>query len=154
MNKYDLKALNFFKCSDGKDDFVSLQLNCMESSIYNILKNSVSIDKSLITSLFIRDINPALWLSKTDNTLRINNAVRRQKILLEYLNRTNGNTSVKAQELLGTLRESISRWTVLEKHMNRILQSKANNLNSKTAAMVMDIIQLESNLHNILTNYV
>lgn len=154
MNKYDLKALNFFKFNDGKEDFVSLQLNCMESSIYNILKNSVSIDKSLITSFFIRDINPALWLSKTDNTLRINNAVRRQKILLEYLNCTNGNTSVKAQELLGTLRESISRWTILEKHMNKILQSKVNNLNSKTAAMVMDLIQLESDLHNILTNYV
>lgn len=154
MNKYDLKALNFFKFNDGKEDFVSLQLNCMESSIYNILKNSVSIDKSLITSLFIRDINPALWLSKTDNTLRINNAVRRQKILLEYLNRTNVNTSVKAQELLGTLRESISRWTILENHMNKILQSKANNLNSKTAAMVIDLIQLEIDSHNMLTNYV
>lgn len=364
MNKYDLKALNFFKFNDGKDDLVSLQLNCMESSIYNILKNSVSIDKSLITSLFIRDINPALWLSKTDNTLRINNQSKNltplwnkyiklneyvkiqekdsidflkalldkghmvivqtvfekmkfyhkydadfdlstyfqgpqnhvnillhyeddkiyfaekapfsvnknnyvtydlnsqigvapiselaeacshflrcytleinetelcklstikdeitgfiktmednyfkggnnnlygytiyygtdalhkyiqlcdekynlknyfqtvgweqrdrltfdfwmlygaRKILLEYLNRTNGNTSVKAQELLGTLRESISRWTILEKHMNKILQSKVNTLNSKTAAMVMDLIQLESKLHNMLTDYV
>ncbi len=363
MNKCDLKDLNFFKFSDGKDDFVSLQLNCMESSIYNILKNSVNLDKNIIASLFIRDINPALWLHKSEDILRINNQSKNltslwskyiklneyvkvgdkdsidflkglldeghmvivqtvfekmkfyhkydadfdlstyfqgpqnhvnillyyeddkiyfaekapfsvnknnyvtydlnsqigvapiselaeacshflrcytleineaglnkfstmkdeisgfiktmsdnyfegsnndlygytiyygidalnkliqlcdeeynlknyfqtvgwkqrdrltfdlwmlygaRKILLEYLKQANDDNSVRFEELLGTLRESISRWTILEKHMNKILQSKVNNLNNRTATMIKDLIELESNLYILLTKH-
>ena len=76
-----------------------------------------------------------------------------RKILLEYLKQANDDNSVRFEELLGTLRESISRWTILEKHMNKILQSKVNNLNNRTSAMIKDLIELESNLHILLTKH-
>ncbi len=361
--KRDLKDFNFFKLSNGKEDFISLQLNCLEASIYNILKNTVNIDKNIISSLFVRDINPALWLHKTDEILRLNNESKNlpslwskyiqlneyvkiqekdsinllkklldeghmvilqtvfekmkfyhkydpnfdvstyyqgpqnhvnillhyeedkvyfvekapfsvnkdnyvtydlnsqigvapiselaeacshflrcytleinetelhksntikdeitgfiktmadnyfnggsndlygytinygkdalhkliqlcneeydlknyfqtvgwkqrdrltfdiwmlygaRKILFEYLKQANTDTSMKFEELLGTLRESISRWTILEKHLNKILQSKVNNLNDRTATMIKGLMEVEAKLYIMLARY-
>lgn len=74
-------------------------------------------------------------------------------LLLECLKQEKDDNSGEYKELLATLQESITRWTILGKHMNKILQSKVNNLNSKTAALIKDLIELESNMHIMLTKY-
>lgn len=112
MKKCDLKDLNFFLLSDGEEDTVSLQLNCLESSIYNILKNSINIDKNVIASLFIRDINPSLWLHNTDNTLRINNESKNLTPLWSKYIKLNEYVKIQEKDSIDLL-----KWLLDEGHM-------------------------------------
>ncbi len=76
MKKSDLKDLSFFREKDGAPDMFSLQLNCFETSVYNILLNQFKLDKKLIAALFIRDVNPTFWHNRTTGTFRMYNLSR------------------------------------------------------------------------------
>lgn len=76
MKKSDLKDLRFFREKDGTPDMFSLQLNCFETSIYNILLNHFKLDKKLIAALFIRDVNPTFWRNRTTGIFRMYNLSR------------------------------------------------------------------------------
>ncbi len=71
-----LKDLSFFKEKDGTTDMFSLQLNCFETSVYNILLNQFKLDKKQIAALFIRDINPTCWINRTTGNYRMYNLSR------------------------------------------------------------------------------
>ncbi len=76
MKKSDLKDLSFFKEKVGTPDMFSLQLNCFEASVYNILLNQFKLDKKLIAALFIRDVNPTFWRNSTTGVFRLYNLSR------------------------------------------------------------------------------
>ncbi len=76
MMESDLKDLSFFTEKDGTRDMFSMQLNCFESSVYNILLNQFKMNKKQIAALFIRDINPTFWINRTTGSYRMYNLSR------------------------------------------------------------------------------
>jgi|GEM_PF-2827011 len=72
----DLKDLRFFTEKDGTRDMLSMQLNCFETSVYNILLNQYKLDRKQVADLFIRDINPTCWINRTTGIYRMYNLSR------------------------------------------------------------------------------
>ncbi|QNU65827.1 hypothetical protein EHE19_013085 [Ruminiclostridium herbifermentans] len=73
MKKTDLNDLSFFLNKDNSEDKLAMALSCYEAAIYNIVKNSNQLDKSIIIPLFIRDINPILTYEEETGVFFITN---------------------------------------------------------------------------------
>lgn len=73
LKKTDLNEFRFFLNKDSSEDKLAMALSCYEASIYNIVKNSGHLDKSLIIPLFLRDINPILTYEEDTGVFFITN---------------------------------------------------------------------------------
>ncbi len=73
LKKTDLNEISFFLNKDNSKDKLAMALSCYEASIYNIVKNSGQLGKSLIIPLFLRDINPILTYEEDTGVFFITN---------------------------------------------------------------------------------
>ncbi len=68
-----LASFKFYFDKFGEEDKIATAMNCFEACIYAILKNKYPEEADMITSLFLREINPTLWIDNTTGTFRIHN---------------------------------------------------------------------------------
>lgn len=73
LEKSDLKDLSFFSKPNGSADQTAMSVNCFESAVYNIIKNSSSIGSEMARPLFLRNIQPTFWYNAETGSFRINN---------------------------------------------------------------------------------
>lgn len=73
LKKTDLNEFWFFRKKDNSEDKLAMALSCYEAAIYNIVKNSGQLDKSLIIPLFLRDISPILSYEEDTGVFFITN---------------------------------------------------------------------------------
>ncbi|HEX3029373.1 MAG TPA: hypothetical protein VHT34_08740 [Clostridia bacterium] len=69
----DLASYKFYFDKEGEDDRIATAIDCFETCIYIILKNKYPDEGDMITPLFLREINPTLWIDNTTGIFRIHN---------------------------------------------------------------------------------